>query len=443
MTSELKTLLLPVENLPADALQVRVSAPVNIAVIKYWGKRDTKLILPTNSSLSFTLHQASLRSETRIIASKTFEQDSFTLNGKQIDISASARWSNVFATVRAHAQPVVIGQSQGSISVSREQWPQYKLLIDSVNNFPTAAGLASSASGLAALAVALSAMYRIDSVPPPFPGWLTTVARQGSGSACRSIYGGCVEWKEGEKKDGTDSVAVQRFSAEHWPELRVVIVVVNAGQKKVGSTPGMQRTVATSQLFSQRLKGVPDKLRNIKVAIEAKDFDTFGRITMQDSSNFHACCLDTYPPVTYLNDTSHRIISLVHAFNATSNLSNTQSSEIHAEKDHKSGADVETAIRAAYTFDAGPNAVLFTLASDLDSLVSLLHVYFPDSSIDDELQLLTEEEGGNTAHSKATSKATTACVEALCGPAVPEDRRVSRLIVTSIGGPPSVLEHTS
>src|SRR5690606_28346667 len=109
------------------------------------------------------------------------------------------------------------------------------------NNFPTGAGLASSASGFAALAAAAAAALKLDLSPRE----LSAVARQGSGSAARSIYGGFVEWHRGEREDGADSVAEPLATREHWP-LKVVIAITDAGPKKTGSTDGMTKTEFTS-----------------------------------------------------------------------------------------------------------------------------------------------------------------------------------------------------
>ena len=144
---------------------------------------------------------------------------------------------------------------------------------------------------------------------------------------------------------GADSVARQLFSAEHWPELRILVCVVCREEKAVPSTAGMQATVETSNLMQQRVRHVQDRIEQITLAIRDRDFAKFGEMTMRDSNEMHAVCLDTYPPIAYLNDISHQIINTVHKYN----------SEIGA-------------VRAAYTFDAGPNAVLFCEERDFVQL---------------------------------------------------------------------------
>jgi diphosphomevalonate decarboxylase len=203
----------------------------------------------------------------------------------------------------------------------------------SENNFPTAAGLASSAAGFAALVRAIADLYQL----PASPTELSRIARQGSGSACRSLFGGYVAWQMGTKEDGSDSLAVEVAPASHWPTMRALILVVSAEKKGVSSTSGMQITVATSELFQRRAEiVVPKHMSEMEEAIKAKDFENFGKITMMESNSFHSVCSDTFPPIFYLNDVSKAAIRVVEDINK------------------KAGK-----IIAAYTFDAGPNAVIY------------------------------------------------------------------------------------
>jgi len=210
---------------------------------------------------------------------------------------------------------------------------EFKLNIVSENNFPTAAGLASSAAGFAALVRAIADLYELDESPTE----LSRIARQGSGSACRSLFGGYVAWEHGTASDGSDSLAVQVAPESHWDSMRAAILVISDAKKGVSSTSGMQATVATSALFSQRANiVVPARMKAMISAIQAKDFETFAELTMADSNSFHAVCLDTVPPIFYLNDYSRAAIRIVEEINKCA------------------GRKV-----AAYTFDAGPNAVIY------------------------------------------------------------------------------------
>lgn len=125
-----------------------------------------------------------------------------------------------------------------------------------------------------------------------------------------------MEWEKGEKVDGSDSVATQIFSAEHWPEMRVLILVINDDRKKYSSAFGMKKSVETSALLKYRVESVvPERLAQLKAAIGKKDFHTFAELTIKESNTFHACCLDTYPPMVYMNDVSHTIASIIHSYN--------------------------------------------------------------------------------------------------------------------------------
>ncbi|KAJ5403318.1 Diphosphomevalonate decarboxylase [Penicillium cosmopolitanum] len=287
------------------------TAPVNIAVIKYWGKRDVTLNLPTNSSLSVTLSQRSLRTLTTASCSANYPaEDTLNLNG----------------------QPQEIHPSRMAMLPS-PKLSTLPLRIVSENNFPTAAGLASSAAGFAALVRAVADLYSL----PQSARELSRIARQGSGSACRSLMGGYVAWRTGELADGSDSLAEEVAPAAHWPEMRALILVVSAEKKDVPSTEGMQTTVHTSDLFDHRAKNVvPERMAAIEAAIQARDFHKFAEITMRDSNTFHATCLDSWPPIFYMNDVSRAAVRLVHDINRAV------------------GRTV-----AAYTFDAGPNAVIY------------------------------------------------------------------------------------
>ena len=228
------------------------------------------------------------------------------------------------------------------------------LRIASHNNFPTAAGLASSASGFAALVSSLAALYQL----PQTASQLSLIARQGSGSACRSLFGGFVAWREGTSPDGSDSLAQEVAPQSHWPEMHALICVVSDAKKGTSSTSGMQRTVQTSTLLRERLRVVPERMAAIETAIRDRDFDSFAQITMADSNSFHAVCLDTSPPIFYLNDVSRGLIALVEELNRSS---------LAAGK----------GLVAAYTFDAGPNCVIYALERTLPRIVGLVSRFFP------------------------------------------------------------------
>ncbi|TSZ97523.1 Diphosphomevalonate decarboxylase [Bagarius yarrelli] len=328
-----------------NVLMMTCTAPVNIAVIKYWGKRDEELILPINSSLSVTLHQDQLKTTTTVACSRNFPEDRIWLNGKEEDIN-QPRLQSCLREIRRLAR-----KRRSNEDPNAEVTLSHRVHICSENNFPTAAGLASSAAGYACLVYSLSRLFGVDAE-------LSVVARQGSGSACRSMYGGFVQWKLGESQDGKDSVAEQVAPETHWPELRVLVLVVSAERKPVGSTSGMQTSVQTSDLLKHRADSVvPARMDKMIRAIQGRDFKTFAELTMKDSNQFHAVCLDTFPPIFYLNDVSRRVINLVHRYNQ------------HYKE-----------TRVAYTFDAGPNAVIYLLQDHVPEFVQAVQHFFPSES---------------------------------------------------------------
>lgn len=305
-------------------------ATPNIAVVKYWGKRDNFLNLPDNGSISVTMDE-SLKSVTTVHFDELLRHDRLVLNGKEAHAGELERASRVLDAVRKAA-----GMKTRAHVVSK-------------NNFPTAAGIASSASGFAALACAAADAAGLKASQKQ----LSMFARMGSGSACRSVLGGFAEWKMGSRKDGKDSYAVQIAPASHWPNLRNVIAITNPDRKKVGSAEGMEVTTRTSTLYPERVKSRPKILSLMRRAILKRDLPAFLELTMRESSHMHAVMLDSFPPIIYLNDISRDIMSGVHEFN------------------RKKGK-----ICAGYTFDAGPNAHIYTTdehAEEIEAMLRSIH----------------------------------------------------------------------
>lgn len=303
-----------------------VEATPNIAVTKYWGKRDTKLMLPKNGSLSFTMDET-IKTRTTVAFDESFKEDEAWLGGKKLEGKELEEISKFLDLAREKA----------GVSL--------KARVVSINGFPTAAGMASSASGMAALACAATKALGLNLGEKE----LSMLARRGSGSASRSVTGGFVEWKRGEKEDGSDCYAEQVAPASHWPEIRNVIAVTAKEKKKVSSRAGMKQTVETSVLYPARLEYIPNLMEEVKKAVLEKDFATFGEKIMRESSNLHAVMLDTWPPILYLNDISKQIIYAVHEYN------------------EKAGSIV-----AAYTFDAGPNAHIYTTVDQVEGIKKML-----------------------------------------------------------------------
>ena len=314
----------------SDYRSVTCQASPNIALIKYWGKRNNELILPDNDSLSITLDVNDMYSYTTVSTSPSMACDVFYFDDVQ-QVKLSKRMQKVLDEVRRRSKDKKIKFVD----------------IRSHNTFPASSGLASSASAYASLAIALTNLFDLDD-PQATAAYL---ARIGSGSAVRSVYGGFVRWSsEGE------CLSSCIYPAEHWSELRIIILIFNSNKKPVSSTDAMQRTRETSTLFQARLLTINEKIEKLIEAIRVKDFNTFAKIVMMDSSQFHAVCMDTYPPVIYLNEQSKHLIDLVHAYN-------------HIDGD-------ET-MKVAYTFDAGPNPFCFIRQEHVDEFLRLLKCFYP------------------------------------------------------------------
>lgn len=216
-------------------------------------------------------------------------------------------------------------------------------------------------------------------------------------------------WEMGSAADGSDSVAYEVAPASHWPNMRALILVVSAAKKGVSSTTGMQTTVATSALFPARANEVvPKRMKEMEEAIAAKDFEMFGKVTMRDSSGFHAICLDTEPPIFYMNDVSKAAIRIVEGINAAA------------------GKTI-----AAYTFDAGPNAVIYYLEENEKAVAGLFKA------------MLGAKEGwsGNRGAAIPVNDEAMAKVESHAAPvAMALKEGVSRVILTSVGEGPMKTE---
>lgn len=247
-------------------------APANIALVKYWGKRDEALNLPVTGSLSISLGPLGSHVE---LARGTGGADAVWLNGQPLPADSSfARRAVAFLDLFRPAKDFVFE-------------------LQARNTVPTAAGFASSASGFAALAKAADGLFGWGLAPRE----LSILARLGSGSAARSLADGFVEWHAGTAADGMDSFA-ERLDAE-WPELRVGAVVLCADEKPVGSREGMKRSVETCEFYREWPGRVAKDLAALKAAIAAKDFAALGAIAEGNALAMHALMAATRPPIVY------------------------------------------------------------------------------------------------------------------------------------------------
>ena len=261
----------------------------NIALIKYWGNADADLRLPSNGSISMTL--SGLETRTSVAFVQGLPSDRVTIGGQPAQPQAAARVSRVLDRVRSLA------------GIPRPAD------VDSVNSFPTAAGIASSASAFAALACAAAAAAGLDLEAPD----LSRLARLGSGSACRSLFGGYVEWLPGS--DDASSFSVQIAPPEHW-DLVDVVAVVSRAPKEVGSSEGHRRA-DTSPLQAGRVREAPLRLAACRRAILEKDFSALAEIVEQDSDLMHEVMRTSMPPLDYASPVTQALRSAVRSWRAT------------------------------------------------------------------------------------------------------------------------------
>lgn len=298
-------------------MKATARAHSNIALVKYWGKRHVGLNLPARGSLSMTL--AGLTTTTTVEFGEWV--DSLTIDGVALGLKKALP---VLDLVRERANL------------------QLGARIESINDFPTGAGLASSASGLAAVTLAAAAAAGLDLSRAE----LSALARRGSGSATRSLFGGFAEWRAGAEPDGSDSHAVPLFDEHHW-DLRVVVAVVSEGQKAVGSTAGMTHTLETSPYHQPYLDTVEVDLTAARDAIGRRDLVALGQVAERSALRMHALMMAADPALVYLRSESWAVIQAVRTLQAGG-------------------------VACFFTADAGPNVKVFCAPEAVEAVRSEL-----------------------------------------------------------------------
>jgi len=290
-------------------------APSNIALAKYWGKRNAELNLPANPSVSISLAD---KGATAIINTIPDPQDKFIINQK-----------NVFGNKHSARLTQYLDLFRGP----KPQFYQLELQV----NIPFAAGLASSACIFASIILALNNLY----------AWqlktheLSILARLGSGSAARSIQHGFVEWDKGIRDDGLDSFAT--LIPIRWSEFCVGLCIFETKEKAVSSREGMQHTEATSPFYADWVEYANQSAGEIKSAILQQDFLRLGELAETNAATMHSTMLSANPPIRY----------------------HTQQTLDHIQQVKKLR---QTGLKVFYTQDAGPNLKLLFLSSDMESI---------------------------------------------------------------------------
>ncbi|MBG0566541.1 diphosphomevalonate decarboxylase [Actinoplanes aureus] len=319
--------------MPGDHLGTSAVAHPNIALIKYWGKRDELLKLPVADSLSMTLDLFPTTTTVRLAPGGV--ADNVTLDGVAAEGERRQRVVAFLDLVREMA-----GRVEPATVVTR-------------NSVPTGAGLASSASGFAALAVAAAGAYGLDLDPTA----LSRLARRGSGSAARSIFGGFAIWYAGQ---GTGTAADLASYAEPVDvpgfDPALVIAVVNAGPKAVSSGAAMRRTVETSPLYRAWAESSRADLADMRVALRRGDLDAVGAIAERNALGMHATMLAARPAVRYLSPATVTVLDSVLSLRAAG-------------------------IAAYATMDAGPNVKVLCHRADRERVAETLRAAVPDCSV--------------------------------------------------------------
>jgi diphosphomevalonate decarboxylase len=291
----------------------KARARANIALAKYWGKLDDKLNLPAVPSVSITLDP--LVTETRVVFDDALEADRFDLDGASAERGELARVVALLDEVRALAGL------------------RARAAVSSVNHFPTAAGLASSASGFAALAGAASAAAGLSSSPDE----LSARARRASASAARSIYGGFAELPVG----GDDTLAARPIAPlDHW-DLRVVVAVTAEGRKAVGSRSAMTVSRETSVYWNAWVTAAPSLTHSIREAVLSRDMATLVPLVEQSFFAMHAVAMSSSPSILYWQPASVAALATVRRLR-------------------------EEGVQVCPTMDAGPHVKAICLADDAE-----------------------------------------------------------------------------
>ena len=325
---------------------VTVTAPANIAFLKYWGKKDPQAQIPANDSLSMTLTQACTTTTVRV---------SDALDHQVVwQGTPMARSSSAFHKAYAHLDR--LEKAVGGTT---------KLAVWTANSFPASCGIASSASGIAALTVAAAAAWlgaaSLEDLAAG--GWplhrLADAARLGSGSACRSLYPGIVQWsvtpiepKEGGLKGAHQppgQIVQTLFGCDHW-SLADTIVILDDAPKGVSSSAGHLRATSSPQ-FPQRLQDLPARKQAMLAALAAKDLARLGPLLEQEALEIHGIMESSIPPLVYRRPKTHAFLAWLRQLRHT------------------------TGLQAYATIDAGPNVHVITHRGDQQEFGTLLQSF--------------------------------------------------------------------
>ncbi|MER6671761.1 diphosphomevalonate decarboxylase [Streptomyces sp. NPDC000983] len=319
---------------PTTPAATAVAHP-NIALVKYWGKRDERLVLPRVDSLSLTL--GVFPTTTTVALAPGTAHDRVTLDGAPAEGEALRRVVAFLDLVRDRAGIA------------------HRAVVESENTVPTGAGLASSASGFAALAAAAAAAYglRLDAAG------LSRLARRGSGSACRSVFGGFAVWHAGRDRADPAEADLASYAepvAVGDLDPALVVAVVDAGPKPVSSRAAMRHTVDTSPLYEPWAVSSRADLTEMRAALLAGDIEAVGRVAERNALGMHATMLAARPAVRYLSPATLTVLDAVLRLRGDG-------------------------VPAYATMDAGPNVKVLCRRPDADRVAEAVRAAAPGSRV--------------------------------------------------------------
>ncbi|MCX6730750.1 MAG: diphosphomevalonate decarboxylase [Candidatus Roizmanbacteria bacterium] len=295
-------------------MKATAKAHSNIAFIKYWGRKEEILRLPSNGSISMNL--SNLFTTTTVEFNPSLHNDDILVNGE--------RNNEINSRITKHLDRI-------RVLLQKKTYAQ----VVSQNSFAASAGMASSASGFAALTVAGVAAAGLQLSEKE----LSILARQGSGSACRSIPDGFVEWVDGNTSD--DSYAHKLFDQSHW-DICDIVTVISKEKKDVSTSMG-QQTASSSIFFQTRLNNIVQKIHTCKELMKTRNFDEFGKLIEMEALELHTIMFTSWPSLIYLEPASLGVMKAVKRLR-------------------------EEGISAYFTIDAGPNIHIICLQKDIDHI---------------------------------------------------------------------------
>lgn len=306
--------------------KITARAHTNIALVKYWGKENEELIIPANSSLSLTLDE--FYTDTSVQFDETLQSDEVTLNNKTVEDIKITNFMNII-------------REKANIP--------YFARIESTNHVPTSAGLASSASAYAALSAAGSKAAGLNLSQKD----LSRLARRGSGSATRSIFGGFAAWNK-----GTDDETSYGYSIEDpvKMDINMIAIILDNQPKKISSRKGMKISIETSPYYNSWIEQTKDDFITISDAIKTNDFTTLGKTAELNAMRMHSLTLSSDPSYLYINSDSIEVINMVKELR-------------------------ENGIECYYTMDAGPNVKIICQNNNINAITKKLSSRFDKNQI--------------------------------------------------------------